>query len=221
MSKDIKHPNLHRTLTITGTILAVILIPMLIFNCMFIVSIYKNKGEVPHLFGYMALINLPDYMSPEIESGDLIICKKTDTNDLKVGDIISFYVPKGQGSGVATLKISELFEQDGEQFFGVQDLTGEEYTLGVSHENVVGIYTGTRIPILGNIIMFMQSSTGLIIFIFLAAGLFIAYDLIRHNIYSKQKKEEVDALKAELEELKAKQKAEEEAEKEKEPETVT
>lgn len=205
---EIKTPLLHKPMSFLGLIISIVLVPTLIINIMFLVSIYRNQGKVPDLFGYMPLIILPDYMSPEIQSGDLIISKKTDIEDLHVGDIVSFYIPKGQGTGVATLRVSAIYEENGELLFGTQDSTGEDFILGVSQDNIVGLYTGIRFPILGRIIMFLQSTAGLLIFIGLAVVFFIVYDIIRYRNYRKSRNDEVEALKAELEALRSQQSSE-------------
>ena len=73
----------HKILTIIGTILCIILIPILVINLTLIAKSYINKDEVPSIGGTLPLIVLTDSMSPEIESGDLIICRTADAEDIK------------------------------------------------------------------------------------------------------------------------------------------
>lgn len=47
------------------------------------------------------MIILTDSMAPEFESGDLIVCKTADAEDIKVGDIICFYDPAGNDKVIA------------------------------------------------------------------------------------------------------------------------
>ena len=70
-------------------------------------------------------------------------------------------------------------------------------------ENLVGIWSGVRIPVLGNVIMFMQSTLGLIVCIFLPITALIAYELIRRKRQDSEKQTDIEQLKAELEALKA------------------
>lgn len=51
--------------------------------------------------------------------------------------------------------------------------------------------------------MFMQTTTGLIVCVVLPIVLLVAYDVIRRQIYEKNKKADTDALLAELEALRA------------------
>ena len=63
---------LHKVLTVIGTVLCIILIPILIINCTLIIKSFTSE-EVPSVAGKLPLIVLTDSMYPVIESGDLII----------------------------------------------------------------------------------------------------------------------------------------------------
>lgn len=63
-----------------------------ILGLIIFVSVLKaNKGEVPSVFGFSVLRLQTGSMEPEYKIGSIIIAKKTDPNDLKKGDVISFY----------------------------------------------------------------------------------------------------------------------------------
>ena len=79
--------------TVLGTILCVILAPILILNCTLIVKSHLNKNAVPDVGGYSPMVVLSDSMFPYIEAGDLIICKQADPESVKAGDVISFFDP--------------------------------------------------------------------------------------------------------------------------------
>ncbi len=51
----------------------------------------KMKGEVPNIFGYSVMRIVSGSMEPEIPSGAYILVKKIAPEDVKTGDIISFY----------------------------------------------------------------------------------------------------------------------------------
>lgn len=83
----------HKAVTLLGTVLCIILLPILVINLTLIVKSYVNKVEVPSIGGYLPIIVLTDSMYPEIKSGDLIICKTADANTVKENDVISFFDP--------------------------------------------------------------------------------------------------------------------------------
>jgi signal peptidase len=78
-----------------------------------------------------------------------------------------------------------------------------EDRLSVPAENLVGIWTGTRIPFMGSVIMFMQSTLGLVVCIFVPIAALVAYEVIRRKKQDTAKQSDIDTLKAELEALKA------------------
>ena len=200
----------HKILTIVGTVLCIILIPILLINITLIAKSYINKDEVPSIGGTLPLIVLTDSMYPEIESGDLIICRTAEADEIEVNDIISFFDPAGNGTSIVTHRVIEIVEEDGEILFRTRgDYNNTEDKELVPAENLVGIYK-MRIAGAGHIAMFMQSTAGLIVCVVLPIILLVGYDFIRRHIYEKSKKEDTDALFAELEALRA-----EKAEKEK------
>lgn len=200
----------HKAFTILGSVLCIILVPILIINLTLIVKSYTNKETVPSFGGYLPLIVLTDSMYPDIKSGDLIICHTADAQSIRVNDVISFFDPQGNGTSVVTHRVTELVEKDGALFFRTKgDNNNTEDKELVPSENLVGVYK-TRIAGAGNVAMFMQSSTGLVICVAVPIVLIAAYDIIRRRIYEKNRKNDNDALLAELEALRA-----EKAEKEK------
>jgi len=200
----------HKVLTVIGTILCIILIPILIMNVTLIAKSYINKDEVPSIGGTLPLIVLTDSMYPEIESGDLIICNTVEAADVKVGDVISFFDPAGNGTSIVTHRVIEILEKDGVTHFRTRgDNNNTEDRETVPADKLVGLYK-SRIPKAGNVAMFMQSTAGLIICVVLPIVLIVAYDFIRRRIYEKNKQSDTEALMAELEALRAMQNAQNE-----------
>ncbi len=212
----------HKVFTGIGIALCVILIPMLIINITLIIKSYTDKDSVPSVSGFVPLIVLTDSMYPDIKSGDLIICHTIAAEDVEVGDVISFFDPASNGSSVVTHRVEELVTEDGELFFrtkGINNNTADKVL--VPAENLIGIYR-TRIAGLGNVAMFMQTTTGLIVCVILPIVLLVGYDVIRRLVYEKKNRQDTDALLAELEALKAEKakKAEGNAEEAEETRTV-
>ncbi|MBR5471285.1 MAG: signal peptidase I [Oscillibacter sp.] len=194
---------MHKVLTVIGTILCVILIPILIINVTLIVKSYTNKEAVPDVGGYFPLIVLTDSMYPEIESGDLIICHTVEPEEVAVGDVISFFDPAGNGTSIVTHRVVEIVDEGGALMFrtrGDNNNTDDKVLVGA--QDIVGTYQN-RIGGAGNIALFMQTTTGLIVCVVLPIILLVGYDIIRRRIYEKNKQDDTDALLAELEALRA------------------
>ena len=194
---------LHNALTVVGTILCIILIPILIINVTLIVKSYTNKEAVPDFGGFFPLIVLTDSMLPEIKAGDLIICNTTEAEEVQVGDVISFFDPAGNGTSIVTHRVIEVLNEGGElQFRTRGDNNNTDDKLPVDAEDLVGVYR-SRIPAAGNVALFMQTTTGLIVCVVLPILLLVGYDIVRRRIYEKNKQDDTDALLAELEALRA------------------
>ena len=196
-----KTTTMHRVLTIIGTILCVILIPILIINCILIVKSFTSD-EVPNVAGTLPLIVMTDSMYPLIESGDLIICHTEQPENIQVDDVISFFDPASNGSSIVTHRVIEITEKDGKIAWRTKgDNNNTEDRLPVTEDKLVAKYEGIRLAGFGHVALFMQTTPGLIICVVCPILLLVGYDMIRRRMYEKSNKQDTDQLLAELEEL--------------------
>ena len=198
-STDVKQ----KILTVIGTVICIILLPVLIINVTLIAKSYINTDEVPSVGGMFPMIVLTDSMYPVIESGDLIICNTAEAEEIQEGDIISFYDPMGNGTSVVTHRVMEVVNENGEISFRTKgDNNNAEDQVLVPAKSLIGIYK-SRIPKVGNVAMFMQTTAGLIVCVVCPIILLVGYDVLRRRKYEKAQKQDTDALLAELEALRA------------------
>lgn len=195
-------------LTVVGIALCVILIPMLIINCTLLIKGWTNNNKVPSVFGYSPMIVLTDSMegsnNDSFNGGDLIFIKTVEAEEVKKGDVISFFDPTGNGSTITSHRVVDVINENGKISFKTKgDNNNTEDKLPVPSENLVGAYTGFRIAGAGNIAMFMQTPWGLIICVIVPIILLIAWDAVRRARYNKKRQEGEAALLSELEELRA------------------
>lgn len=192
-----------KLLTIVGIVLCLILLPMLIINVTLIIKSYVNADEVPSVGGLFPMIVLTDSMYPEIESGDLIICHTAQPEEIQVDDVISFYDPMGNGTSVVTHRVLEVMEENGEISFRTKgDNNNTEDQVPVPAKNLIGTYQ-KRIPKVGHVAMFMQTTTGLIVCVVCPIVLLVGYDLLRRRKYEKAQQQDTEELMAELKALRA------------------
>ena len=204
----------HRIWTVIGTVLCIILIPILIVNCTLILKSYTNKDQVPSVGGIFPMIILTDSMEPVFSSGDLIICHTVDAKDVKKGDIICFYDPAGNGTTTVTHRVTKVTtDESGKLAWETKgDANNTEDSAVVPEKNLVGVYQRSFSGV-GNIAMFIQTTQGLIICVICPIILLVAYDVIRRRLYEKSKKKDTDALMAELNALRAEKEKKEQEEK--------
>ena len=192
---------LHKVLTVIGTVLCIILIPILIINCTLIIKSFTSE-EVPSVAGKLPLIVLTDSMYPVIQSGDLIICSTAQPEEIETGDVIAFFDPAGNGTTIVTHRVLEVTELDGQTAWRTKgDNNNTEDRLLVTGEKLVAVYEGTRLAGFGNVALFMQTTPGLVVCVVCPILLLVGYDMIRRRMYEKANKQDTDQLLAELEEL--------------------
>ncbi len=194
----------HKALSVVGIVLCVILLPIIIVNCTLLIKRWVNKDEVPTFGGVFPMIVLTDSMKGEFDAGDMIICKKIDANDVKVGDIICFYDVLSKSGTTVTHRVTEVItDSDGNILWRTKgDNNNTEDVASVPAKNLVGKYV-FHVKGMGDFALFMQSTAGLIIFIAVPIALLVAYDVIRRRLYERKNTEDTDALKAELAALRA------------------
>lgn len=198
---------LHKSLTVIGVILCVILIPILTINIILIVKSYVNPDSVPDVAGTLPLIVLTDSMSPEIQSGDLVICRTTEAESVQEGDIIAFFDPAGSGSSVTIHRVTEVVTEDGKLSFRTKgDANNTEDASLVPADKLVGRYR-FRIAGAGHIALFVKSPAGPILCVACPLVFLIIYDTIRRRRYERRQRQTTEALMEELESLREQVKA--------------
>ena len=193
-----------KTLTIVGIVLCAWLIPILVINCILIVKSWVNKDEIPNIGGRTPLIVLTDSMDPKIKSGDVIICQEIDGEDVREGFVIAFFDPASKNDTVVTHRVVDIEEKDGILYFQTKgDANNDVDKIWVEETAVIGVWKGFRLPLIGHVALFMQTTGGLLVCILVPLALFLGYDVYRKKKAEKKQKDDVEALKRELETLKA------------------
>ena len=197
-----------KVLNIVAIVLSVILLPILVFNCILLVKGMVNEEEVPSIGKYTPLIVESDSMEDTIMTGDLIFIKKVEVTELEVGDVITFYNPLGDGTSLVTHRIIEVVgEGENLAFLTQGDNNDIDDKDPIHSSKVIGVWTERRIPLLGSIMMFMQKPLGLIVCIFIPVACFVGCEVALRYKKDKASKQDVDALRAELEALKKEKEA--------------
>ena len=189
--------------TIIGIILCIILIPIIIINIILIVNTYIHPENIPGVFGMRPVIVLSGSMEPEFMSGDLIFIQDGDVEQLKEGDIICYM----EDGAAVTHRIEAVTEENGAVRYTTRgDANNTDDQKQVEQSQIQGIYKGRKISGAGDAVMFMQSTTGMILFFVCPIVLLILWDIIYRRKIDKEEREERGRLEKELEELRKAQK---------------
>ena len=105
----------------------------------------KFRGEVPQMFGYSVMQIVSGSMEPEIPVGSYILVKNCDPEEVREGDIISFYSRELSIYGHPnTHRVVEppIATENGIQYVtkGDSNLVADHAT--VDEEQLIGVYVG-------------------------------------------------------------------------------
>jgi signal peptidase I len=142
----------------------------------------NTKREVADIMGYIPFSIQTGSMEETILKGDLIITERyesaTSDRELVVGDIVSFRsVEQGQQI-IKTHRIIRI-EKTGNiiEYVTKGDNNPAEDEVKTAPGDIVSVYDGTRLPIVGYILDFFRSKWGFLFGIIVPIFLFFLYQL--------------------------------------------
>ena len=145
---------------ITSVLSAIIFIICLALLAVVIVTPKgENGSKVVNVAGYSIMTVLTGSMEPNYMAGDIVIVKKTDTDELKVKDVITFYSndPEMEGQ-VVTHRIIDITEENNQKLFETKGDNNQIADLEkVEEDDIIGKVEG-RIPYVGKATNFMQTN---------------------------------------------------------------
>ena len=168
-------------------------------------------GQVPQVLGYSVFRVMTGSMEPEIREDSLLLVKKTSPEDIAPGDVISFFSPDPMLEGaVNTHRVARIEKENGRiQFITKGDANVIEDAYPTDGSALVGrvvfksYWLGKTVSLLSNPLVFgtiILLPLVIILVMNLCRAVRIAADIA--------KKEEEEAVRKALEEIKAKQNAE-------------
>lgn len=168
-------------------------------------------GQVPQVLGYSVFRVMTGSMEPEIREDSLLVVKKTPPEDIAPGDVISFFSPDPMLEGaVNTHRVVRIEKENGRiQFITKGDANVIEDTYPVDASALVGkavfksYWLGKTVSLLANPLVF-----GIIILLPLLIILLMNLYRAVRIAADIAKKEEEEAVRKALEEIKAKRDAE-------------
>ena len=209
-----------KVLKVVVDILAWVILSAAFLVTVMVFSSSRNNG-IASLFGYMPMSVQSDSMAPTFKQGDLIFVKKvSDLYSLKENDVITFYTIIDGNRVLNTHRIATINDPDGSRNFTTRgDNNPVDDEIAVYPSDIVGKWTGARIPGGGRVLDFLRSKTGFFVCVVIPMAIFFLFELykfIATLIESKQvnitKEDEEEIKRKAIEEYLAAQKAQQEAE---------
>ena len=185
---------------VISVICIIILLPVLFVNAVILINSWTNPDKIPSFFGWKPFIVLSGSMESEIYSGDIVVVKEVDTNTLKENDVIAFK----NDDIVITHRIVETVNDNGQvKYITKGDNNNTQDRDYVLPENVEGLYQ-FKVSNLGNLAMFIQTPTGMLVCLSIPLILLILVQIVensRNKKYVKEEENKQRKMRKEIEEL--------------------
>ncbi len=183
--------NLYKLGKILSVIICMIILLLILFNLTFMIEIYINPNKLPSFLGIKSLIIVSESMEPTIMTDDVIFIKNVSKEELKVGDIISFY----EGSYINTHRIVRIENQSGEEVYITKgDNNEKEDKLPVKFKNIEGKYI-FKLSGLGKVLEILKSKVTLIILLsFLVIIFYYEVRISKRRLKRKQERFEFNKI---------------------------
>ena len=149
--------------------------------CTYISFVSSSGNGVPSILGVRMFSIQTESMYPVLMPGDLIFDTAVkDAGTLRQGDIITYWTVINGERVLNTHTIYEIYDGGGYLIF---ETKGEKNTtvdpLSVHESEIVGKYSGFRIPSMGKAFDYLQSPTGFLVVIVVPVFLFFLFHLVQ------------------------------------------
>lgn len=165
-----------------NTVINVVLIIAIVVAaiCTYVSFVSTSGNGVPNIFGLRLLSIQTDSMYPTLKPGDLIIDTGVkDPSTLRPDDIITYWTIINGEQVLNTHRIENIYDGGGYLIF---ETKGDNNTvadpLTVHESKVVGMYK-FRIPGVGKVFDYLQTSTGFFIVVVIPVFIFFIFHLVQ------------------------------------------
>lgn len=159
------------------TLITIVIVVAFLYT---VVTIAGDNG-VSTILGYTVGSVQSGSMSGTFEKGDIIISKQIDGDDVQEGDIISFFYmdPQAKRIIVVTHRVIEL--KNNGQIVTQGDVANRNNSVDqievISQGDVISRYNGFKIPYLGALLDYINTSQGFFVCILIPVFLFLFWQI--------------------------------------------
>ena len=163
------------------------ILTILLLGILVIVIVQRFSNNNINFKGYYMFTIASESMVPHYKVGDIIISKKVDTNNLNVGDDITYVGEKGELKGlVITHRIVKKEERDNKEYFTTKGVANQIEDPEIQISNIYGkVIYKTKI-----LSFFSRLMQNMIIYyvIFIGVGVAFSYEFLKAFVL-KEKEE--------------------------------
>ena len=132
-----------KAVSVINRLISILLVLVLLFaGYVFITAMRAGKDKVPSVFGLSFLQVATGSMEPTIPTHSMIIVRRADAAEVKVGDVITFYSSDPLIEGVPnTHRVTAITEENGAPVFTTRGDAGiQDDPYPVYANQLIGIY---------------------------------------------------------------------------------
>ena len=189
-----------RTAKILKALLNFLLIVTFLFFAfiVFLALMSKSTGEVVKIGPYQVYSVIGGSMEPAIHKGSIIIVSHPGDKPLKVNDIVTFLNP-GDKKTVVTHRIVNINNKGEEITYTTRGDANERDDIDPLPRNHILGKEHLTLPLIGNIMIFAKTKTGLIVMVIIPGILLILSEMLNlRKLYKQQKKQKEELLMEKL-----------------------
>ena len=162
------------------SVISWIVLVLALIMTIFAFSVDKSSG-IANVFGLIPLTVESDSMAPTFTQNDMIIDREIeDITALNEGDVITFRTLVDGNRIINTHRITDVHNVNGNISFTTKgDNNGIKDSLDVYPSDIIGVWSGVRIPYLGGVISFLRTREGFFICVIIPLALFFLFELYK------------------------------------------
>lgn len=170
--------------SILGGLVDLLMLVVIIFAIgVTLISLTSDNNDISRIGKYIPLNVKTNSMEPAIMKGDFIIVEAWEGEELKIGDVISFFAMEDDNVMVKTHRIVTIDDSaSGKSYITRGDNNEVNDNVPVFESDIVGVWRNVRLAKVGTILDFVSSQIGFLICIVLPLLVLFIYQIYRFII---------------------------------------
>lgn len=158
---------------------------IVLFTCVILLQRFSNSSF--SVAGYRIFAVVTGSMEPEYSVGDVLLCKKIDTNELKEGDDVTYLGKEGTFKDkVVTHRIKKIIEKDGKRTFITKGIANKSADPPVEPSQIYG-KVAKKLVVLSFLHGYSSSAIGFFLFVILPIMALVGSEIVQTMLERKTK----------------------------------
>lgn len=185
-----------KIMKIINRIIEIIFTVFIILFCLIVVC-QRFLQKENSFFGYRIFTIVTESMKPELEVGDIILVKEVESNEIKIGDTITYQGMSDELNGkIITHKVVNLIKENNKNIFYTQGVNTSTIDPAVYEDQIYGVVK-YKFIVLSLIYKIITNTVGFILLIVLPLSYIFIMELKTIAVERNKAKEKDKQIKEE------------------------